>query len=100
MHFATTPAFPILKKAVIYKRFIDDIIFNAVGENSTQNIIMATENSLGKIGLQITTKLLNTKSLDQQVEFVDVLHTSTHRTHHLNLSRVIMSKKLPLIGLF
>ena len=29
MHFATTPAFPILKKAVIYKRFIDDIIFIA-----------------------------------------------------------------------
>ena len=35
MHFATTPAFPTLKKAVIYKRFIDDIIFIAIEENST-----------------------------------------------------------------
>ena len=74
MHFATTPAFPILKKAVIYKRFIDDIIFIAIGENSTQNIIKALENSLGKVGLQITTKLFNTKCSDQQVEFLDVLH--------------------------
>ena len=74
MHFATTPAFPILKKAVIYKRFIDDIIFIAIGENSTQNIIKAIENSLGKVGLQITTKLFNTKCSDQQVEFLDVLH--------------------------
>ena len=74
MHFATTPAFPILKKAVIYKRFIDDIIFIAIGENSTQNIIKAIENSLGKVGLQITTKLYNTKCSDQQVEFLDVLH--------------------------
>ena len=74
MHFATTPAFPILKKAVIYKRFIYDIIFIAIGENSTQNIIKAIENSLGKVGLQITTKLFNTKCSDQQVEFLDVLH--------------------------
>ena len=74
MHFATTPAFPILKKAVIYKRFINDIIFIAIGENSTQNIIKAIENSLGKVGLQITTKLFNTKCSDQQVEFLDVLH--------------------------
>ena len=74
MHFATTPAFPILKKAVIYKRFIDNIIFIAIGENSTQNIIKAIENSLGKVGLQITTKLFNTKCSDQQVEFLDVLH--------------------------
>ena len=72
MHFATTPAFPTLKKAVIYKRFIDDIIFIAIGENSTQNIIKAVENSLGKVGLQITTKFFNTKCLDQQVEFLDV----------------------------
>ena len=74
MHFATTPAFPILKKAVIYKRFIDDIIFIAIGENSTQNIIKAIENSLGKVGLQMITKLFNTKCSDQQVEFLDVLH--------------------------
>ena len=74
MHFATTVAFPTLKKAVIYKRFIDDIIFIAIGENSTQNIIKAIENSLGKVGLQITTKLFNTKCSDQQVKFLDVLH--------------------------
>ena len=74
MHFATTLAFPTLKKAVIYKRFIDDIIFIAIGENSTQNIIKAIENSLGNVGLHITTKLFNTKCSDQQVEFLDVLH--------------------------
>ena len=74
MHFATTPPFPTLKKAVIYKRFIDDNIFIAIGENSTQNINKAIENSLGKVGLQITTKLFNTKCSDQQVEFLDVLH--------------------------
>ena len=74
MHFATTPAFPTLKKAVIYKRFIDGIIFIAIGKNSTQNIIKAIENSLGKVGLQITTTLFNTECSDQQVEFLDVLH--------------------------
>ena len=74
MHFATTPTFPTSKKAVIYKRFIDDIICIAIGENSTQNIIKAIENSLGKVGLQITTKLFNIKCSDQQVEFLDVLH--------------------------
>ena len=73
-HFATTPAFPTLKKAVIYKRFIDDIIFIAIEENSTKNIIKAIENNLGKVGLQITTKLFNTKCSDQQDEFLDVLH--------------------------
>ena len=40
---------PYFKKAVIYKRFIDDIIFIAIGENSTQNIIKAIENSLQKL---------------------------------------------------
>ena len=98
MHFATTLAFPTLKKAVIYKRFIDDIIFIAIGENSRQNIIKAIENSLGKVGLHMTTKLFSTKCSDQQGEFLDVL-TSTHRTRHLNLSGVIMSKKLSLTGL-
>ena len=70
MRFATTPVFPTLKKLVIYKRFIDDIIFIAIGENSTLNIIKAIENSLGKVGLQNTTN----KCSDQQVEFLDVLH--------------------------
>ena len=51
MHFATILAFPTLKKAVIYKRFIDDIIFIAIEKNSTQNVIKAIENSLGKVGL-------------------------------------------------
>ena len=74
MHFATTSAFPTLKKAVIYKRFIDDIIFIAIRENSTQNIIKEIENTLGKVGLQMTTKLFNTKCSDQQVEFLNVLH--------------------------
>ena len=74
MHFATTPAFSTLKKAVIYKRIIDDIIFIAIRENSAQNIIKAIENSLGKVGLQTTTKLFNTKCSDQQIEFLDVLH--------------------------
>ena len=77
MHFATTPAFPTLKKAVIYKRFIDDIIFIAIGKNSTQNIIKEIENSHGKVGLQITSKLFITKCSDQQVEFLDVLHKHT-----------------------
>ena len=49
MHFARTPAFPTLKKAVIYKRFIDNIIFIAIGENSMQIIIKAIYNSLGKV---------------------------------------------------
>ena len=77
MHFAITPAFPTLKRAVIYKRFIDDIIFIAIGENSTHNIIKAIENSLGKVGLQITTKLFNTKCSDQKIEFLDVLHKNS-----------------------
>ena len=74
MHFATTLAFSTLKKAVIYKRFIDDIIFIAIGENSTQNIIKAIETSFGKVGLQLTIRLFNTKCSEQQVEFLDVLH--------------------------
>ena len=32
MHFATTPACPTLKKAVIYKRFIDDIFLLLLGK--------------------------------------------------------------------
>ena len=39
-----------------------------------KNKIKAIENSLGKVGLQITTKLFNIKCSDQQVEFLDVLH--------------------------
>ena len=74
MHFVTTPEFPTLKKALVYKRFIDDIIFIAIGENLTQNIIKAIENRLGKVGLQITTKLFNTKCSDQQVKFLGILH--------------------------
>ena len=56
MHFATTAALPILKNPDIYERFIDDIIFIAIGENSTQSIINALENSLGNVELKITTK--------------------------------------------
>ena len=74
MHFATTPAFPTVKKAVIYKRLIDDIIFIALGENSMQNIIKAIENSPEKVGLQTTTQMFNTKCSDQEVEFLDILH--------------------------
>ena len=98
LHFATTPAFPILKKAVVYKRFIDDIIFIAIGENSTQNIIKAIKNSLGKVGLQITTKLFNIKCSDQQVEFLDVLHKhSSDSPFKFVTSNYV--KKLPLTGL-
>ena len=38
-----------------------------------QNIIKAIENSLGKVGLQLTNKLFNTKCSEQQAEFLDVL---------------------------
>ena len=98
MHFATTPAFPTLKIAVIYKRFIDDTIFIAIGENSTKNIIKAIENSLGKVGLQTTTKLFNTKYSDQQAEFLDILHQHSSDS----LFKVVTCnyvKKLPLTGL-
>ena len=99
MHFATTPAFPILKKVVIYKRFIDDITFIAIGENSRQNIIKAIENSLGKVGLQITTKLFNTKCSDQQVEFFDVLHKHSSDSPFKFVTSNYVKKKLPLTGL-
>ena len=88
MHFATTPPFPTPKKAVIYKRFMDDIIFIAIGENSTQNIIKAIKNSLGKVGLQITNKLFNTKCSDQQVELLGVLHKHSSDSSFKFVTRV------------
>ena len=39
MHFVAIPAFPTLKKTVICKRLIDDIVFIAIDKNSTQSTI-------------------------------------------------------------
>ena len=76
MHFATTPALPILKNPAMYKRLIDDVIFITIGENSTQTklIIKALENSHETVGIKITTKSFDTKFTDQQIEISHVLH--------------------------
>ena len=90
--------YPTLEKAVIYERFINDMIFIAIGKNLTENIITAMEKGLVNVAFQITTKLFNTKCTDQQVEYLD-FSSNIYRTHHLNFSHVFMSKKLLLAGL-
>ena len=76
MHFATTPALPILKNPAMYKRSIDNVIFITIGENSTQTklIIKALENSHETVGIKITIKSFDTKFTDQQIEISHVLH--------------------------
>ena len=63
-----------------------------------QNIIKAIENSLGKVGLQIITKLFNSNCSDQQVEFLDVFHKQSSDSPFKFVTCNYI-KKLPLTGL-
>ena len=77
--FPTAPAFPTLTKAVIYKRFIDDIILLQLWKTQRQRY-QAFENSIGNVGFKITTKSFNTKFTDQKIEFLDVLHKHSSKS--------------------
>ena len=74
MHFIIQSIASDLKKTVLFKRFIDDIIFLSIGNNQTIMIKQCLKTIFSKYGLELSFREASTDSLESEVEFLDVNH--------------------------
>ena len=74
MHFIIQSIASDLKKTVLYKRFIDDIIFLSIGNNQTIMVKQCLKATFSKYGLELSFREASTDSLESEVEFLDVNH--------------------------
>ena len=63
-------------KTVIFKRFIDDIIYITVDNPESDDIKTSLIDEFQKHNLELTFREMNTKIINDNVEFLDVLHYS------------------------
>ena len=74
MHFIIQSIASDLTKTVLFKRFIDDIIFLSIGNNQTIMIKQCLKAAFSKYGLELSFREASTDSLESEVEFLDVNH--------------------------
>ena len=74
MHFIIQFIASDLKKTILFKRFIDDIIFLSIGNNQTIMIKQCLKATFSKYGLELSFCEASTDSLESEVEFLDVNH--------------------------
>ena len=76
LHYIIKNIPEIKRSTVIFKRFIDDIIYIAKDNGTSQNINNRLIEEFRKYGLELTFREMATKEINTQVEFLDVLHCS------------------------
>ena len=75
LHYILYPAANIINQAVLFKRFIDDIIWISHGLKITKYIKDTLLNVFDKNNLQLTFRMINTSEENSCLEFLDVEHT-------------------------
>ena len=84
MHYVILPISDALNKAVIFKRFIDDIVWHSNDRNSNSEIQNALKEQFEKHDLCLTFWSISTSEPGQTLEFLDVLHETNTDTNLLN----------------
>jgi len=77
VHFVILPIARTLKKAELFKRFIDDIIWFSYGENATECIENALTAAFQEYDLELVFRKISTDDSGQTLEFLDVCHEIT-----------------------
>ena len=74
LHYIIWPIKDVLKQAVIFKRFIDDIIWLSYGKIITDNIKTILDQTFNNNGLELTFRESNTSKTETSIEFLDIDH--------------------------
>ena len=72
-HYVTWPIAKHLEKNILFKRFIDDIIWLSYGDSNTDFIRQSLEKSFQEHNLELTFRSINTQEPNSRVEFLDML---------------------------
>ena len=82
LHFIVQDIPEIAKHAVIFQRFIDDIIYITREEDHNETIKKALVKNFKDYELDLTFREVSTGGYEQQVEFLDVLHVTDENSPH------------------
>ena len=74
LHYIISPISKILNQAIIFKRFIDDIIWISIGKKITNNIQTALKNVFENNDMELSFRITSTSEFGNSLEFLDVQH--------------------------
>ena len=74
LHYIILPIANIIKEAVLFKRFIDDIIWFSYGKDTTQKIQDTILKRFSESNLQLSFRVVNSSQIGSCIEFLDVEH--------------------------
>ena len=67
----------VLNKTVVFKRYIDDIIWLSYNYSTTTKIKELLQAQFNDFNLQLVFNSTNTENMNNELEFLDVLHVTT-----------------------
>ena len=76
MHYIIWPIAKHLEKNILFKRFIDDIIWLSYGDSNTHFIRQSLEKTFQEHDVELTFRSVNTQEPNSRVEFLDVEHVT------------------------
>ena len=74
LHYVILPISDVLKKSILFKRFIDDIIWLSLGVETTLQIKNCLLKTFQDNNLDLTFRMINTADSGSTLEFLDVEH--------------------------
>ena len=74
LHYITLPIADLINKTVVYKRYIDDIMWISESEEYTQELQNALWKTFHENGLHLTFRKISTEEPNKTLEFLDVNH--------------------------
>ena len=77
MHYVPLLLAKVLNKTVVFKRYIDDIIWLSYNYFITTKIKELLHAQFNDFNLQLVFNSINSKKIDYELEFLDVLHVTT-----------------------
>ena len=77
MHYILLPLAKVLNKTVVFKRYIDDIIWLSYNYSTTTKIKELLQAQFSDFNLQLVFNSIYTENMDNKLEFLDVLHVTT-----------------------
>ena len=77
MHYILLPLAKVLNKTVVFKRYIDDIIWLSYNYSTTTKIKKLHQAQFSNFNLQLVFNSIKTGNMDNELEFLDVLHVTT-----------------------
>ena len=76
MHYILLPLAKVLNKTVVFKRYIDDIIWLSYNYSTTTKIKELHRAQFNDFNLQLVFNSIKSGKIDNELEFLDVLHVT------------------------